>query len=217
MKTLAECKSGEIIRWSGYEWIVIEGHDENNKVLLMKNILECKAFDDNKNSSKNNWMECNLRTYLNKDFYKKLNNKEDILFYTSDLKADNGDDNYGKCTDKVFLISMGFYRYHRKDIALADRWWWTITPSSLNANYMRCVGGNGTVLDYTANSCAIGVRPACLVKSSIQIESNNESDKKEKLKDLSENEQLIYQRGEKDTLYKIIQYCAELIEKMEEE
>lgn len=169
MKILENCKSGEIIKWNGYNWIAID-HDENSKVLLMKDILENRAFDENEDNTTNNWKECSLRKYLNNDFYNGLKDKEYILDYESDLMADNGDDDYGTSTDKIFLISMDFYRHHRKEITLPDGCWWTITPHSSSTSSVRRVGATGSVNHSVAYTSYYGVRPACLVSSSIQFE-----------------------------------------------
>lgn len=208
MKALADCKSGEIIEWNGYEWIAID-HDESSKILLMNDILENKAFDENKGNPTNNWKECSLRKYLNEDFYNRLEDKEYISNYKSDLIADNGDDDYGTSLDNIFLISMDFYRHHRKEITLPDEWWWTITPSSSNASIVRAVttDGSGSVSDLTAVNGGSGVRPACLVSSSIQVDTDDKTDT------LSPR----YVKGKLARLHEIIEYCEGLLKEMKGE
>ena len=91
-------------------------------------------------------------------------NSDDLLLFESDLIADNGDTAYGKCTDKVGLLSCDLFRKYRKYVPRYDDWAWTCTPWSCDTSYayvVRLVYPSGGVYSDGANY-ASGVAPACI-------------------------------------------------------
>lgn len=174
-KVLKELNSGTVVDFCGYNWVAIHQEDDT-AVLLMKDILENRAFDVSERPDWNNWIGSTVREYLNTDFIKKLDESV-LLEYESDLTSDDGLNYYGKSKDKVFLISCDFYRKHRDFIPNADYWWWTITPwtiwrddySSSTGVYVLYVSSSGAVGNYDAYYGSLGLRPACLVSSSLKV------------------------------------------------
>lgn len=191
-KTLNEYNSGDVIKWNGYEWIVIDDGYIGKRILLMKDILKMAPFDDREEGYTNNWKESTAREYLNGEFYDSLKDKDPICDFMSDLTADNGDTDYGSSEDKIFLIDCNFYRKHRKEITPACDWWWTITPYASNSCNARYVSAGGSLNHGSAYAGHSGLRPACLVSSDILIsETENEQETKEESDNAEKRKELI--------------------------
>ena len=122
-----------------------------------------EVFDPN---GCNNWAKSRARKKLNAEFL-SLMDENDLLPFESDLTADNGDTAYGKCVDKIGILSCDLYRKYRNIIPLFDEWMWTCTPwhcgtpNSGNAYNVRLVDSDGTVNGNVAGN-AIGLAPACI-------------------------------------------------------
>ena len=169
---LKNIERGNTIPFAGYNWIVLE-HDAaaNTTLVLMTDILENRAFDDNNNAD---WRQSSARKYLNGPFLDNLTDKADgaarhIMKATINLMGEDGTFRE-TCTDNVFLLSCDQYRKHRDIIEPLDDWWWTLTRYSASSSYIvRYVGSDGT-LDYD-DACAghCGLRPALLLSSDLLI------------------------------------------------
>lgn len=138
-------------------------------ICLADNIKEM-AFDPDSS----NWESSDLRGYLNKEFFEKIAaeiGSENIVPFERDLLSLDGQTEYGKCEDKVSLLTVDEYRKYRSLIPNTnDYWWWLISPwSTLCNNYER----SGTVvscagcINYYRCSGSRGVRPVCIFSSSI--------------------------------------------------
>lgn len=168
---LSELKPGDIFKANDIEYIVLEQFEITTAV-LRKDILEnTMKFGEN-----NNWKESDIRSFLNCEYLSELNNvfgKENIVLHNIDLLSLDGFDDYGKCTDKVSLITIDQYRRYRKVIGKPlGKLWWLLTPDSTptgcGSGGVQCVGSNGRVYYYWYNGCD-GVRPFFLLKSSIFV------------------------------------------------
>lgn len=155
-------KDGEHFFYHGIEFIRLG--IEQGGVLCMTAKPYCKtAFDED---CYNNWKESSARKKLNTEFLTLLD-EDDLLPFESDLTADNGDTSYGKCVDKVGILSCDLYRKYRQIVPLFKEWMWTCTPwscgtpSSGYANGVRPVNTDGT-LDSGGASDAYGLAPACI-------------------------------------------------------
>lgn len=129
--------------------------------------------------SSNDWKESKIRKYLNEEFYGKLVEAvgdENIIPMERDLFSLDGQTEYGKCEDKVSIISLDEYRKYRPLIPNTDDYWWTLTPDSTKCNkdttYIRvvCPSGVFSRIDY---DFVLGVRPVCIFSSAI-FESEEE-------------------------------------------
>ena len=152
------------------ENLINESEDSASKTLdkggvlcmTAKPIAE-EAFDPN---GCNNWAKSRARKKLNTEFL-SLMDENDLLPFESDLTADNGDTAYGKCVDKIGILSCDLYRKYRKIVPLFDEWMWTCTPwhcgtpHSGNASIVRLVTSGGT-MHYNVAHGAHGLAPACI-------------------------------------------------------
>ena len=158
----SKIKDGERFMYHGIEFIRL-GLEQGGVLCMTAKPIAEEAFDPN---GCNNWAKSCARKKLNTKFL-SLMDENDLLHFESDLTADNGDTAYGKCVDKIGILSCDLYRKYRKIVPLFDEWMWTCTPwhcgtpYSGTANGVRLVDSDGTVYDISARS-AHGLAPACI-------------------------------------------------------
>lgn len=132
--------------------------------------IEDMEFDSNSN----NWENSSLRDYLNGEFLEKIAAEiglENIVPFERDFLSLDGQTEYGKCEDKVSLLTVDEYRKYRSLIPnTEDYWWWLVSPWSTPCNdYKRTVtvvSSAGRINDLDCD-CNCGVRPVCIFSSSI--------------------------------------------------
>ena len=158
----SKIKDGEHFMYHGIEFIRL-GLEQGGVLCMTAKPIAEEAFDPN---GCNNWAKSRARKKLNTEFL-SLMDENDLLPFESDLTADNGDTAYGKCVDKIGILSCDLYRKYRKIVPLFDEWMWTCTPwhcgtpYSGHARHVRRVLSDGTVLlDYADG--ARGLAPACI-------------------------------------------------------
>lgn len=133
--------------------------------------IEDMEFDSNSN----NWENSGLRGYLNGEFFEKIAAEiglENIVPFERDLLSLDGQTEYGKCEDKVSLLTVDEYRKYRSLIPnTEDYWWWLVSPWSTPCNdYKRTVtvvSSAGCISFSCCGNDFNGVRPVCIFSSSI--------------------------------------------------
>lgn len=161
-------KIGEKFTFKGFEWVVLDEHDfdgEKAVTAIMTKAWATAPFDEN---NRNDWKSSSIRKRLQEELLPELG-EENLITRSVDLMADNGDRRYGRCDDKIWLLSCDDFRKYRETIMencdFEDDWWWTLTPW-----YINDVGGGSTVR-YVLTSGSIndsgayysyGVAPACV-------------------------------------------------------
>lgn len=160
-------KIGDTFELAELTWKILDRTDKGI-VCLAERIKDSFNFGLN-----NDWKESSLRKYLNKDFYENLVNEigeDHVVTFERDLISLDGQKEYGKCEDKVSIISFDEYRKYRELIPNAEYWWWTLTPDSTKCNgdtsWIRIVSPSGDVCNYNFNFSR-GVRPLCIFSSSL--------------------------------------------------
>lgn len=138
--------------------------------ICLADSIEERQFD----SDSNNWKNSNLRDYLNEEFLEKIAAEiglENIVPFERDLLSLDGQTEYGKCEDKVSLLTVDEYRKYRSLIPnTKDYWWWLVSPWSTPCNdYKRTVAVVSSAGYVLSNDCNDdnGVRPVCIFSSSI--------------------------------------------------
>ena len=155
----SKIKDGNHFTYNGIEFIRL-GKEQGGILCITAKVWKELPFDKNRC---NDYTKSSLRKELQQKFLPLLN-EADLLPYEMDLTADNGDTAYGKCTDKVGLISCDLYRKYRNFIPLFDEWMWTCTAwhcISGVASSVRTVFTSGTLSNGGAGY-AYGVVPACI-------------------------------------------------------
>ena len=139
--------------------------------ICLADSIEDMKFD----SDSNNWENSGLRDYLNGEFFEKMTAEiglENIVPFERNLLSLDGQTEYGKCEDKVSLLTVDEYRKYRSLIPNAEGyWWWLASPWSTPCNdYERTVtvvSSAGYIGNGDCNYCVYGVRPVCIFSSSI--------------------------------------------------
>lgn len=173
MKKLKDFPRGASITFAGHEWIVLETStdDAGATLVLMKGILENRAFDSANNAD---WRDSSARAYLNGAFLDNLQEAAGpgsgmILSFTRDLMAADGTFRES-CEDTVSLLTLDEYRRNRDVIEPIDAWWWLITrDSASNSSSVRGVYTDGSLSNDGAFNGRVGLRPALTLDSDLLI------------------------------------------------
>ena len=158
----SKIKDGEHFMYHGIEFIRL-GLEQGGVLCMTAEPIAEEAFDPN---GCNNWVKSRARENLNTKFL-SLMDENDLLPFESDLTADNGDTAYGKCVDKIGILSCDLYRKYRKIVPLFYECMWTCTPWHCgtpyfeNAHLARIVFSDGTMNVVSADG-AFGLAPACI-------------------------------------------------------
>lgn len=125
-------------------------------------------------SDSNNWENSDLRGYLNGVFFEKMAaeiGSKNIISFERNLLSLDGQTEYGKCEDKVSLLTVDEYRKYRSLIPnTEDYWWWLVSPWSTPCNdYERAVAVVSSAGNFNSLICNnyCGVHPVCIFSSSI--------------------------------------------------
>lgn len=176
MKKLKQIPRGTIIPFAGYEWIVLE-HDGTTTRVLMKDILENRAFDGDNDAD---WRESSARAYLNGAVLDNLqdaagDHSGSILPHDCDLTAADGTFRETS-TDTVSLLTLDEYRRNRDVIEPIDAWWWLITrDSASDSYYVRIVHADGSLGNNVADNGNVGLRPALTLDSELLISDDGDT------------------------------------------
>ena len=140
--------------------------------ICLADSIEERQFD----SDSSNWENSDLRGYLNEKFFEKVATEigaKNIIPFERDLLSLDGQTEYGKCEDKVSLLTVDEYRKYRSLIPNTENyWWWLISPWSTPCNdYKRAVAVVSSSGNINGISCSRsnGVRPVCIFSSSIFV------------------------------------------------
>lgn len=153
-------KDGDHFEYRGHEWVRLGREGGGILCVVAKESKDTPFNPDNDND----WRKSAIRKALNTQFIKTLD-EDKLIPYASDLVADNGDDRYGKCEDKVFILSCDLIRKYRKVLPKWKNWVWTLTPWYINdsgyGHVVRIFSPSGT-LNYGTAYVSYGVAPACI-------------------------------------------------------
>lgn len=163
---------GDTFKVGDLEFVVLE-HVQETALVVLKGFWKTSAFD----GSSNNYRDSEIRKSLNGDFYlslSKIVGEDNIVTHEVDLTSDDGRADYGSCFDNISLLTCNMYRkyVYTLDKHRNGEWWWLATPHSTKSNgyefTVRCVDCGGA-LDYYVCGFGLGVRPFCILKSSIFV------------------------------------------------
>lgn len=164
---------GGTVEIAGMKWKILDKLDSGYFAIMDGFDSLSTEFD----SATNDWRESDLRNYLNTEFFKKLEGDVgELPEFERDLTSLDGQTEYGKCEDKVSLLTVDEYRKYRKYLPNTDKWWWLCTSWSTKCNGyeypVAVVAPSGDFHNYSYDDCN-GVRPVCIFPFSI-FESEEE-------------------------------------------
>lgn len=154
----SKIKDGEQFTYKGIEFIRL-GKEQGGILCITAKIWKTLPFDKD---GYNNFKKASICNAVNCVF-RSLLGDDDLLIYTMDLTADNGDKMYGECDVLAGLLSADLYRKYRDYIPKYDKWVWLCTPwyCSSYACYARDVNTDGT-LNSSGTTGTGGVVPAVI-------------------------------------------------------
>lgn len=172
---LSTLKLGDIFTADNVEYIVLEQFDTITAVIRKELLKDRMEFGSN-----NNWKESDIRSFLNNEYLKELNDifgKDNVVERMVDLLSMDGLDDYGISTDKVSLLTIDQYRKYRKFLGENKKtWWWLATPNSTpsgcGGDFVRYVDSNSGVNCIWCDNF-MAVRPFFFLKSSIFVSSQD--------------------------------------------
>ena len=166
---LGDAKPGEVVKIGDREYIVLE-HNNGKTAVITKDFVTKMEFGNSYDYKKSE-----VRKYVTRAFYAELCNvvgKENIYSHKVNLMCDDGSNKNDYIEDFVSILTTEEYRRYRELIPAYGDWWWTASAVTvLDENYSRCVCyvlSRGAVY-WRGCDCASGVRPFCILNSSILV------------------------------------------------
>ena len=169
MVSLSE--DGKTVKIGDYEFIVLKNDKTLGTVeLLLKNSLETMSFGSN-----NDYRTSRVRKVV-EDFGKTIESivgAENIIEHTVDLVAMSGLKDFGCIKAKMSLLTFDKARENIEllDECKLDEYWWLATAFSTKKHdidsLVMCVSPRGYLISNNSNCSNSGVRPFCILKSSI--------------------------------------------------
>ena len=163
-------KVGETFQIGDMEFIRfpdVNGHTP----VVMKDIDFRSSFGSN-----NDFRESKILKRLQEEYLPRIIEavgEENVLEFSTDLTTLDGLKNYGTLVSRISLPTFDFYR---ANVAIFDQhnpdtWWWLATADSAEPHYdpvwVSCVSPAGVIHYDICHYDTIGVRPFCILKSSI--------------------------------------------------
>lgn len=167
--SLGEAQLGSVVKIGNCEYIILD-HSKNTTAVITKNSTKKMKFGQS-----GDYLTSDVRKYCNGEFYNELVaavGAENIVRHIVKLVADDNTGEGHICWDNVSIITTENYRRYRKFLKAYGDLWWTATKVTYDdedfARDICCVRSNG-VLDWYGYGYCNGVRPFCILKSSILV------------------------------------------------
>lgn len=173
---LSHLNPGDVFKADGLKYIVLEHFSNGTTAAIRKDVLqESRVFD----FDDNNWKTSSIRRFLNSEYLEELNEvfgEGNIMNHAANLLSLDGLKDYGKCTDKVSLLSVGQYWKYREFIGdilyESEDTWWLVTPDSTTSGFgsdgVLHVGSMGdigcSVCNFSKN-----VRPYFVLRDTVMV------------------------------------------------
>lgn len=166
-KKLGDFKPGETVKFGNREYVVL-GHGEETTAVITKDIVKDMEFGKTSDYSKSY-----VREFCNGEFYKELSNavgKENVIPHRVKLTCDDGSNKGASCKDNISILTTENYRRYREYLPAIGKCSWTATGvTTLDNDYARgvCYVYSRGILRWNDCGCCTGVRPFCILHSSI--------------------------------------------------
>lgn len=162
--TIDELEQGAVFNWGKKEYIKLDATAEGC-LCLAKDVWFESKFDD----QTNDWSKSQLRGDIATKAIDFIPDIDKLMLFDRDLTTDDGLTDYGHCyDDAISMLTCDEYRKYRGYIPTTNAWCWTITATTTNNRFVRCVIPDGS-LDYSSVAFVNGgVRPLiCLDKDTL--------------------------------------------------
>ena len=178
MKQLSEFAPGEVVKIGDYELVVLEQIGEMTYLICKGLVAEEVMFGASNNNYVGSLVESVCQTFAEK--ITEAVGDENIIRHDVDLTTLDGLKDYGTIIDcRASLLTLPMYQRYVDvlDQHKRDKWWWLATATSTkrheNDRWALCVSPSGNV-SYVIYLNARGVRPFCILNSSIFVSCRNE-------------------------------------------
>lgn len=167
--TLGSAEPGSVVKLGNREYIVL-GHAAETTAIIAKDFVKEMVFGQS-----GDYAISDVRKFCNGEFYNELAaavGADNIIEHTVNLRADDGTGKGKVCKDKVSILTAENYRRYREFLKAYGDWWWTATRVTYDdEDYARCVCyvDSSGILDWVDCGCCGGVRPFCILNSSVSI------------------------------------------------
>lgn len=165
--------AGKTFSYRGMSFVALEESD-GGVLAISADVLEKKMrFSDSSEKYANDWKKSSLRKKLNGEYLQNFN-RADLLPIVSDLTADTGEDDYGKCEDYIAIPSDNMFRKFHKIIPAYPGWVWSLTPWAVNYGNLSAVGARTsakTIYSEQVNR-ELGVVVVCKFKRDVVVLNN---------------------------------------------
>lgn len=168
-KKLGSCDPGSVVKLGEREYVVL-GHGSETTAVITKDFAKEMTFGDS-----GNYATSDVRKFCNGEFLNELAaavGLDNIITHTVSLVANDGTGKGKTCKDKVSILTVENYRRYREFLPGYGDWWWTATRFSNDGicySYRVCCVGSRGVLDWGGCCVCRGVRPFCILNSSILV------------------------------------------------
>lgn len=169
-KKLGSYEPGFVVKLGEREYIVL-GHGSETTAVITKDFAKKMTFGDS-----GDYATSNVRKFCNGEFLNELAavvGMDNIVAHTVNLVADDGTGKGKTCKDKVSILTTENYRRYRELLPGYGDWWWTATrvshDDSLGYSRNVCYVDSLGVLSWFGCGCCLGVRPFCILNSSILV------------------------------------------------
>lgn len=163
-------KPGETFKIGEMEFIRFADTPAGTPIVL-KDIAFRSRFGDN-----NDFRSSDILKRLQEEFLPKIIEAvgdDNVLEFETDLTTLDGLKNYGTMRSRISIPTFDFYRSNVAvfDMHNPDTWWWLATADSAKPHYdpdwAVCISPAGSIFNDYYDFDFNGVRPFCILKSSI--------------------------------------------------
>ena len=170
---LCECEVGSTVKIGKFEMVVLEQQEGKTALILKDMYGEETEFSKDNNCFSGSYADEKCQAFAEE--LGKIVGAENISEHTVDLTSNDGLDDYGTVKRRASLLTADLYRKFVKilDTCNPERWWWLATPFSTKRHesdrWALCVSPAGGIYGSVYNSRGRGVRPFCILKSTIFV------------------------------------------------
>lgn len=168
-KKLGDYKPGETVKLGEREYVVL-GHGAETTAVVTKDIVIDMEFGET-----GDYLKSYVREFCNGEFYEELAKavgKNNIVPHRVNLICDDGTNKGATCKDNVSIITAENYRRYREYLSILNEPYWLATGiTAFNKSFAHnvcCVGSHG-ILNWLGCSYCYGVRPFCILNSSVLV------------------------------------------------
>ena len=167
---LRDFNPGSTVKIGNREYIILNQRGDETTEVITKEFVKKMTFGET-----GDYLTSEVRNYCEGEFYEELVKtigKENICWHMVRLEADDGTGKSNKVEANVSVLTTYLYRRYRKFLPAYGDWWWTATKVSDDSleydRYVYYIGSHG-VLNWENCGYSRGVRPYCILKSSILV------------------------------------------------